>query len=59
MSVGHSTMRRWVGQLKLECQGGKPRATPMTEDQRRIRELEKRIKNLELEKEILKNLPLP
>jgi transposase-like protein len=31
-----------------------PKATPMTPDQLKIRELEKRIKQIELEKEILK-----
>jgi transposase len=54
MSVGHSTMQRWVKQLKSERRGVSPQATPMTEEQRRIRELEKQVKNLELEKEILK-----
>jgi len=41
--------------LKLERQG-KPyaAATPMTPDQLKIRELEKRIQRIEMEKEILK-----
>lgn len=54
MSVGHSTMQRWVKQLKTERQGIQPKATPLTAEQRKIRDLEKRIKHLEMEKEILK-----
>lgn len=53
-SQAHSTMQRWVAQLKSERQGVSPKATPMTQDQRRIRELEKQVKHLKLEKEILK-----
>ena len=55
MNVGISTMAKWVAQLKLERQG-KPyaAATPMTPDQLKIRELEKRIQRIEMEKEILK-----
>ena len=54
MSVGHSTMQRCVKQLKTERQGIQPKATPLTAEQRKIRDLEKRIKHLEMEKEILK-----
>ena len=48
-------MARWVTQLKQERQG-KPydAATPMRPEQLKIRELEKRIQRIELEKEILK-----
>jgi len=55
MNVGISTMAKWVAQLKQERQG-KPyaAATPMTPDQLKIRELEKRIARIEMEKEILK-----
>ena len=58
MNVGISTMAKWVAQLKLERQG-KPyaAATPMMPDQLKIRELEKRIQRIEMEKEILKNRP--
>jgi len=52
MNGGISTMAKWVAQLKQERQG-KP-ATPMTPDQLKIRELEKRIARIEMEKEILK-----
>jgi len=54
MGVGKSTMDKWVRQLRAERQGKISTATPMTEDQRRIRELEKQVKRLEMEKEILK-----
>lgn len=54
MSVGKSTMDKWVRQLKHERNGMVSQATPLTADQRRIRELETRIKRVELEKEILK-----
>lgn len=54
MNVGKSTMDKWVRQLRKEHAGVTPKATPMTPDQLRIRELEKRLKQVELEKEILK-----
>lgn len=55
MGVGKSTMDKWVRQLRTERSGGQvSSATPLTPDQRKIRELESRIKSIELEKEILK-----
>ena len=54
MNVGKSTMDKWVRQLKEERKGLSPKATPMTIDQLKIRELENRIKRLEMEKDILK-----
>ncbi|OBU39571.1 transposase [Photobacterium phosphoreum] len=54
MNVGKSTMDKWVRQLKDERDGITPKATPMTPDQLKIRELEKKIKRIEMEKEILK-----
>ena len=55
MNVGISTMVKWVAQLTQERQG-KPyaAATPMTPDQLKIRELEKRIARIKMEKDILK-----
>ena len=55
MNVGHSTMDKWVRQLRKERSGVSPKATPMTPDQLRIRELEERIREVEMEKDILKN----
>ena len=54
MGVGKSTMDKWVRQLRAERNGISPQATPMTPDQLRIRELEKRLRRVEEEKEILK-----
>jgi transposase len=54
MNVGLSTMNKWTQQLKKERQGVVGKATPLTPDQRKIRELENRIKRIEMEKEILK-----
>ena len=54
MNVGKSTMDKWVRQLKDERSGITPKVTPMTPDQLKIRELEKKIKRIEMEKEILK-----
>ena len=54
MGVGYSTVSKWVKQLKEERKGNQPKATPMTPEQLKIRELEKKIKRIELEKDILK-----
>jgi len=54
MNVGKSTVDKWVRQLKEERHGITPHATAMTPEQRKINELEKKIKRIELEKDILK-----
>ena len=54
MNVGKSTVDKWVKQLKAEKQGITPQGAALTPDQQRIKELEKKIKKIELEKEILK-----
>ena len=54
MNVGKSSMDKWVRQLKNERQGITSKATPLTPDQLKIRELEKRIARIEEEKTILK-----
>ena len=54
MNVGKSTVDKWVRQLKQERDGISPTATPLTEDKLKIRELEKQIRRIEEEKEILK-----
>lgn len=55
MNVGKSTVDKWVRDLKKE-RGGQPTPTaaPMTPEQVRIRELEKKLRKVEEEKEILK-----
>ena len=55
MGVGQTAMRRWVYQLKAELQGIPPQqGKAITADQRRIQELEAKIRRIETEKEILK-----
>ena len=54
MNVGKSTVDKWVKQLKMENQGVTPHGAALTPDQQKIKELEKKIKKIELEKEILK-----
>jgi len=47
-------MDKWVRQLKNKRNGVTSNATPLTPNQCKIRELEKRINRIEMEKEILK-----
>ena len=54
MGVGKSTIDKWVRQLRAERDGITPHSTPMTPDQLKIKELEKKIRRIEEEKEILK-----
>jgi transposase len=54
MGISKSTMENWVRQLRQERQGKTPKGAAMTPDQRRIQELEKRLRQVETEKEILK-----
>lgn len=52
--VGHSTLDRWVRQLRLERNGQTPKAKAMTPEHQRIKELEKHIRKIEEHNEILK-----
>lgn len=55
MNVGKSTVDKWARDLKRERGGLTPiSSAPMTPDQIRVRELEKQLRRLEEEKEILK-----
>lgn len=54
MGVGKSTMAKWVSQLRQEHLGMSVSIKPISPEQRKIRELESRIKKLEREKDILK-----
>jgi transposase len=54
MNVSDTAIRSWVKQLKTERFGDTPVGTALTAEQRRIQELEARIKRLEREKSILK-----
>ncbi len=52
--LGKSTVDKWARQLRQERGGKLSRATPLTADQLKIRELERKIKLLEGNNEILK-----
>ncbi len=54
VGVGHSTMDKWVRQLRQERQGKSPKSAPMTPEQVRIRALEKELKRLKEDNDILK-----
>ena len=55
MNVSHSAMANWVKQLKKERAGETPKGgKAITPEQKRIQELEKKLRRAELENDILK-----
>lgn len=55
LDIGETALRRWVDQYQAELKGETPKAAKaITPEQRRIQELEKRVRELEVDKEILK-----
>jgi len=54
MGVSKSTMESWVRKLRAERSGKAPVDVAITSDQLRIQELERKLKRVEEEKEILK-----
>lgn len=54
MGVGLSSIQRWVSQFKSEEAGVTPKATALTPEQRRIQELEKQVKQLQSDNQLLK-----
>ena len=54
LGLGKSTVDKWARQLKQERGGVLSSVTPLTPDQLKIRELERKIKLLEGDNEILK-----
>ena len=54
LDVGDTALRRWVDQLKNERGGHTPSSKAMTDEQRRIQDLEAQVRRLEQEKRILK-----
>ena len=52
--VGKSTVDKWVRQLRAEQKGNVSSATPLTPEQIKIRELERKIRRLEEDNDILK-----
>ena len=54
MGLGKSTVGKWARQIRQERQGNLSSATPLTPDQLKVRELERKLKRLEEDNEILK-----
>lgn len=54
MGIGKTSLESWVRQLKAERAGKAPNASALTPEQREIRDLKRKIKRIEEEKEILK-----
>lgn len=54
LGVGETALRRWVRQLQQERAGHTPKSKALTLEQQKIHALERRIRELELDKEILK-----
>ena len=55
LDIGETALRRWISQVEAENQGYiLPGSKPISSEQQRIDELEKRIKELEEDKLILK-----
>tara|TARA_R110002072_G_scaffold274674_2_gene435518 strand:- start:3011 stop:3322 length:312 start_codon:yes stop_codon:yes gene_type:complete len=54
LGLGKSSVDKWARQLKQERNGQLSSATPLTPDQLKIRELERKIKLLQGDNEILK-----
>ncbi len=54
MGVGLSSIQRWVSQYKQEQTGVTPKASAITAEQQRIQELEKQVKQLQSDNQLLK-----
>ncbi|WP_296063307.1 transposase [uncultured Amphritea sp.] len=54
LGLGKSTVDKWARQLRHERNGNLSSATPLTPDQIRIRELERKLRILEEDNQILK-----
>ena len=54
MGVSKSTMEYWVRRLRSEHAGSTPKGQALTPEQRKIQELERKLRRVEEEKEILK-----
>lgn len=54
VGVGNSTLEYWIRQLREERRGKTPAAAALTAEQRQIQALERQVRRLEMEKEILK-----
>lgn len=54
MNVGLSSIQRWVTQYKKELRGITPKPSALTPEQIRIQELEKQVKQLKSDNQLLK-----
>ena len=54
MNVGQSTIDSWARKLRADREGKPSQGAAVTPDQQRIKDLEKQLKRVEMEKEILK-----
>ncbi len=54
MNVGNATVDKWIRLLKKERNGIETQSTLISDDQRRIKQLERENQRLKEEKEILK-----
>ncbi|MCW2474540.1 MULTISPECIES: transposase [unclassified Symbiopectobacterium] len=54
LDLDPSQLRKWIRQYEAEIQGITPAGVALTPDQCRIQELEKQVRRLDMEKEILK-----
>lgn len=54
MNVGLSSIRRWVDQYQQEQAGITPKSKALTPEQQRIQELEKELKQVKSDNELLK-----
>lgn len=54
LDIGRSNLENWVRQVRKERNGDSVKGSALTPDQRRIKELERQLKKVEQEKEILK-----
>ncbi|GLR71645.1 transposase [Agaribacter marinus] len=54
MNIGFSTLQRWIRQYREEQQGLTPTASAITPEQQRIQALEKQVKQLQSDNDLLK-----
>ncbi|KEY56644.1 transposase [Serratia sp. DD3] len=54
MNIGLSTLQRWLRQYRGEILGDTPIASAITPEQRRIQELEKQVRQLQSDNDLLK-----
>lgn len=54
MNIGLSTLQRWLRQYRGEVRGDAPIVTAITPEQRRIQELEKQVRQLQSDNNLLK-----